>query len=60
VRNDHWSEAIAVGRLAFVESVKAELGSKAMHRAVDQADGVYVLWEPGEAYAAISVAKVSR
>jgi REP element-mobilizing transposase RayT len=51
VRNDHWSEAIAVGRLAFVESVKAELGSKAMHRTVDQADGVYALREPREAYA---------
>ena len=34
-RDDRWSEAIAVGSLAFVETVKNELGSKAMHRAVE-------------------------
>jgi hypothetical protein len=28
VRNDRWSEAIAVGTLAFVESVKSELGGR--------------------------------
>lgn len=36
LRDDRWSEAIAVGNLAFVESVKNELGSKAIHRAVEQ------------------------
>ena len=43
LRDDRWSEAIAVGNLAFVESVKNALGSKAMHRAVEQKDGVYAL-----------------
>ena len=50
VRDDHWSEAIAVGSFAFVESVQSELGSKAMHRAVEQKDGAYALRERGEAY----------
>jgi hypothetical protein len=27
-----WSEAIAVGSLAFVEKVKSEFGAKALHR----------------------------
>jgi len=39
VRDDHWSQAIAIGSLAFVESVKSELGSRAMHRAVEQNRG---------------------
>jgi putative transposase len=49
-RDNRWSEAIAVGSLAFVESVKSELGSRAMHRAVEQKDGAYALRERGEAY----------
>jgi hypothetical protein len=28
VRDDRWSEAIAVGSLAFVESVKSDLGGR--------------------------------
>ena len=31
-RENRWSEAVAVGSLAFVENVKSELGSKALHR----------------------------
>ena len=50
-RDDRWSEAIAVGRLAFVERVKSDLGINAMHREVVQADGTYKLREPSEAYA---------
>jgi hypothetical protein len=49
-REDRWSEAIAVGSLAFVESGKSELGVKAAHRAVEQIDGAYTLREQGEAY----------
>src|SRR5262249_47928000 len=49
-RDDRWSEAIAIGSLAFVEGVQSELGSKAMHRAVEQKDGAYALRERGEAY----------
>jgi hypothetical protein len=51
VRDDRWSEAIAVGSLAFVETVKNDLGVKARHREVIQAGGVYALREPAEAYA---------
>ena len=50
VRDDRWSEAIAVGSLTFVESVKNELGVKAAHREVLEADGSYALREPAEAY----------
>jgi len=51
VRDDRWSEAIAVGSLAFVDKVKSELGVKAMHREVAEVSGTYTLREPGEAYA---------
>ena len=49
-RDDSWSEAIAVGSLAFVENVKNQLGIKASHRDVIEADGTYALREAGEAY----------
>jgi putative transposase len=51
VRDGRWSEAIAVGSLAFVETVKNDLGVKARHRDVIEADGRYTLREPAEAYA---------
>jgi len=50
VRDNRWSEAIAVGSLAFVETVKNDLGMKATHREVIEADGTYALREPTEAY----------
>jgi hypothetical protein len=49
-RDDRWSEAIAVGNLSFVESVKNELGSKAIHRTLEQKDAIYALRERSEAY----------
>ena len=39
-----------VGSLAFVERIKDDLGSKAMHREVLETDGTYALREPSEAY----------
>jgi hypothetical protein len=51
VRDDRWSEAIAVGSLAYLENVKSELGNKAMHREVEQVGGTYALRERSEAYA---------
>lgn len=36
--------------LAFVESVKIELGGRATHRGVEQKDGAYALRERNEAY----------
>ena len=51
MRDDHWSESIAVGSLAFVEKVKGELGFKAAHRNVIETDGTYALRESAEAYA---------
>ena len=50
VRDARWSEALAVGSLAFVEKVKSELGIKAMHRRVEQAGATSVLRERSEAY----------
>jgi putative transposase len=51
MRDDRWSESIAVGSLAFIEKVKSEMGIRAAHRDVIEADGSYVLREPAEAYA---------
>jgi hypothetical protein len=50
VREDNWSEAIAVGSLSFVNNVKRELGFKAGHREVMDLEGTYALREEGEAY----------
>jgi REP element-mobilizing transposase RayT len=50
VRDARWSEALAVGSVAFVEKIKSELGSKATHRTVEQAEEGYALRERGEAY----------
>jgi putative transposase len=50
LRDDRWSQAIAVGSLAFVEEIKSELGVRAMHREVVQSDGTSALREPSEAY----------
>jgi putative transposase len=50
LRDDRWSQAIAVGNLVFVESVKSELGSKALNRGVVEFDGAYALREQSEAY----------
>ena len=36
VRDAQWSEAVAVGSLAFVEKIKGELGGKALSREVEQ------------------------
>jgi putative transposase len=50
LRDDRWSESIAVGSLAFVENVKDQLGIKAAHREVVEADESYALREAPEAY----------
>ena len=50
LRDARWSEAIAVGGVAFVEKIKGELGSKAMHRQVEQFEGAHVLREESEVY----------
>ena len=50
MRHDHWSEALAIGSLAFVEGVKSQLGVKAAHRDLLEIDGSLALREPAEAY----------
>jgi hypothetical protein len=50
VRDDRWSEAIAVGSLAFVEKIKSELGIKALHRELEPMGAAYALREPSESY----------
>jgi putative transposase len=57
VRDDRWSEAIAVGSLAFADKVKGELGVKAMYRDAIEAEGSYALDEPSEGYAGKFTAK---
>jgi len=49
-REDRWSEAVAVGSLAFIEKVKEELGGKAIHRAATEVDGMFTLREECEVY----------
>ena len=44
VRDARWSEAVAVGSLAFVEKVKRELEFKAAHREVIKVGGAYALF----------------
>jgi putative transposase len=61
VRDDRWSEAIAVGSLAFVERIKNDLGVKAMHRAVEHVDGVCTRYGNKAKFTyTISMAKLSR
>jgi len=50
LREARGSEAIAVGSLAFVKKIKGGLGSKAMHREVEQFEGTHVLREVSEVY----------
>jgi hypothetical protein len=50
MRDDRWSEAIAVGSLGFVETVKGQLGVKGLHRAFEQVAGAYALRERSDAY----------
>jgi putative transposase len=50
VRDDRWSEAVAVGSQSFVEQVKVELGFRARYRQVAVAEGVYTLRERAEPY----------
>jgi putative transposase len=50
VRDDSWSEAIAVGSQSFVEKVKGGLGFKAAHRDVIEANGTCALREAAEGY----------
>jgi len=49
-RDERWSEAIAVGGHAFVETVKRELGIAARHRALAGAGGTHTLREPESRY----------
>ena len=49
-RDERWSEALAVGSQAFVENLKRELGIAALHRAVEETDGAYLLREARSAY----------
>ena len=59
MRDARWSETIAVESVVFVESVKSELGGRAMHRGVEQKDGAYALRELMRLTTVISAAKVS-
>ena len=49
-REPQWSEAVAVGRRSFVEQVQNELGTRALHRGVEELDGASVLRDPTVPY----------
>ena len=49
-RESRWSEAVAVGSLSFVNTVKSELGFKAARREVIEQGETYVLREESETY----------
>ena len=53
MRDDRWTESIAVGSWTFIDQVKKELGFKANHRDVIESDGSYLLREAAEGYAQI-------
>jgi putative transposase len=50
MRDERWTEALAVGSQAFIEKMKGELGPKALHREAERVDGTYALRESAEAY----------
>ena len=50
VRDDRWSESIAVGNRAFIDQVKNELGFRATHRELVEAEKTYALCEAAAAY----------
>ena len=50
MRDDRWSEAVAVGTLDFVEKVKGDLGMKAAHREFEPVGEACALRESDEAY----------
>ena len=47
IRDDRWSESIALGNLAFIDEVRSGLGFKAAHRDILNFVGSYALREPG-------------
>ena len=52
-REDRWSESVAVGSAAYIETVKRELDLRARRRRVAARDGAFALREPGSAYEVI-------
>jgi hypothetical protein len=50
MRDDRWSEAVAVGSSSFVDRVKSDLGFKARYREVTEMGGMYTLREQSEVY----------
>ena len=59
-REPCWSEAVAVGSRAFVESVKKDLGDVARHRDFEEAKDSWALREPHCAYSADLPPKIGR
>jgi hypothetical protein len=58
-RDARWSEAVAVGSLAFVEKVKSDLGIKALHRELEQVMGRTRCENPMKLTGANSTSKMS-
>jgi putative transposase len=58
-REPQWSEAVAVGRRSFVEGVRDGLGTRAVHRHVQDGNGAWVLRDPTAPYRPRSSAKMA-
>lgn len=58
-REPQWSEAVAVGRRSFVERVQEELGTRALHRHVQDGNGAWVLRDPTAPYRPRSSAQMA-
>lgn len=56
-RQPKWTESIAVGREAFVDRIRGELGLKVVHRKKAEESGSFVLRERRAGYNAFSLAK---
>ena len=52
------SESTAVGSRAFVEGVRADLGSRGRHRSIDDVDDVSLLWDPCGRYTPIFATEI--
>ncbi len=52
IRNEKWSQSIAVGDKKYVENIKTQLGAKAKHRKIHENDSSFELREDQSPYTA--------
>ena len=57
-RQPIWTESVAVGREAFVDRIRDELGLKVLYRGKAEESGTFVLREPRLGYSSFSARKI--